>query len=676
MAALNEPGSQNNTPKELELASSIHKNALEDLREQYQEIIKSFERQIADAKNLNNELETKVTELQVDQEALDRVYKGKLEEVDQKLKEAEEKVKAVSEEKKKVKEAMELDTQVKVLNLNSAMEKMKQDHTKELDQMKQKCEISLEDIKYIYQQERISLERRLEKMQSELKLATSNKDTNSTQSQIQDLQTSYIEEIQELNSHLKAFQKQSQEEVQSLTKERDAGVIKSKELQTELTRVKEAYTALQGLYQKAKASLDANEGIQAELKKCKMQITDMKAHIAKLEGSERRLKVMLANKESAFESEKETMKRKFSAERKKATQAHDGYSRAKDECDKKLTQVLQDIIAKDHMISQLTKQLEIVRKEEMKNQSQSKTFEISAIRSVCEEVKDVSKDFSKDLSSNNTKDDLLSSATRVECKKCGCLCLVEEFAEHIEKDCETCCDKVGNEGEAMIMAQSQCVKGKPNRTMTAVIAQPPPEKEKSLIGLMKKLKMTEELLKEMAFKLDTVQQQRDKVQIELDKANAELLSMKIRHPEEFSHTSSCSKRQMVAEQSEKPPIKAPSKENEMSIDLEKSIRQSRSISIVNSAIETSSVQNSSGKKSHMMCKFSNNGNSTTVFNERKNVLIKNTPGSINRAKMCFSPSSSNKKKSKLVDEDTIMTSPGENVKQLPRASFQHSTNFQ
>ena len=140
------------------------------------------------------------------------------------------------------------------------------------------------------------------------------------------------------------------------------------------SNVKEALANMQSLQEqtskelahkleKAKSLIEANEAIQAELKKYKKQVSDMKSYITKMEANERRLKVLLSQKETTFDSEKETLKRKLSAERKKASQAYEGTTRTKDEHDKKAMQMLQEILAKDKQIAILTKQLESVQKE-------------------------------------------------------------------------------------------------------------------------------------------------------------------------------------------------------------------------------------------------------------------------------------------------------------------------
>ena len=369
LSVLKDTNGENNLPKELEMANAMHKKEIEDMKERTAETVQSLERQIQGLKNTNTNYENTIKQLQTTQNETEKSCEAKISEVQTKMKDVEEKLKQAIEDKAKQKEAVELDVQVRLLSLNATMDKLKASHTKELERMKLQGENSLNDIKYIYGQEKMALEARLEKAYNELKITQSNKEGNYSSLNLQDMQSNYLDEIQELNAHLGSFKKQSQEEMNSINKQRDDALNKATYLDHELIKLKEAMRTDQTMHEqssaelshkleKAKSLIEANEGIQGELKRLKKQISDMKAYVTKIEGNERRLKVLLSQKESVFDSEKETLKRKLSTERKKATQAHEGCSRVKDDFDKKKMQILQELITKDEQIATLTKQLE------------------------------------------------------------------------------------------------------------------------------------------------------------------------------------------------------------------------------------------------------------------------------------------------------------------------------
>ncbi len=374
ISVLNNSSGQDRLPKELEMASALHKKEMDDLRESQTSTVQSLERQIVELKTSNADYEAKLKSAQGESQTNSTKWQARVAELEGKLKEQEEKVRLISEEKKKQREAIELDGQMKVMNLNLALEKLKAEHAKEIERTKQQEENTLKDIKYIYGQEKAALEARLEKAHNELKVARSTKEGNDNAANLQEMQAKYLEEIEELNSHLSSFKQQSQEEVETLKQERDEAVERAMELEKELARASGSIRTMQSLHnkssvelsqklEKAKELADANEGVQAEIKKSRKQIADMKAHITKLEANERRLKMMFTQKEANFDAERESMKRKLSAERKKATQSQEGCARAKEDYDRKRVQILQDIVTKDEQIALLNKQVEVMHKE-------------------------------------------------------------------------------------------------------------------------------------------------------------------------------------------------------------------------------------------------------------------------------------------------------------------------
>eukprot|EP00826_Nyctotherus_ovalis_P019827 TRINITY_DN16162_c0_g1_i1.p1 TRINITY_DN16162_c0_g1~~TRINITY_DN16162_c0_g1_i1.p1 ORF type:complete len:585 (-),score=185.01 TRINITY_DN16162_c0_g1_i1:184-1938(-) len=466
LAAFNDSKNSNSIPKELEFASAAHKKEVQTLKEQYKIAIENLERQVADYKRQNEDLEEKISLITLDKEALLTNNKDKFKELEAKLKDANKKVKALTESKKVLQEAMELDTQVKMANLNTSVEKMKAEHLKEMEDVKRKSEASLEDIKYLYHQEKIALERRIEKMQAEMKMLEAQKEADSTQRQLCDLQANYISEIQELNSHLDSFKKQSHDEITALMREKDEKERNIESLEREVSNANEAYIEIETMYKRIAA--EAKETAR-KLEECQSQIIQMQTYIQQLETNEYELKVLLENKESELEIEKESMRQKCSEEK---WQAHESCSKQKIECERRLTQTLHDSVLKDKRIKDLSRQLEAAARK------------------------------------SESTEAILEKGAKVECKKCKELVAVREFGEHVAKGCE----EIGIE-VAISQLKSEKYKFFPSAT-------------ESPLTFEKKVKDMEELLKEVKFKYNLMRQQRDKVQMELDKASAELIKLR------------------------------------------------------------------------------------------------------------------------------------------------------
>ena len=374
LSAFNDSRSSNSIPKELELASAAHKKEMEDLKDQYKLTIESLKRQVIDYKAQNEDLENKVHSLSTDKEALILNTKDQIKDIEAKLLKAEDKVKGLNESKKALQEAMELDTQVKIANMNSFIEKIKAEHMKEMEDMKKKSEASLEDIKYLYQQEKMSLERRIEKMETEMKMREAQKENDNTQQQLCELQANYVNEIQELNLHLDSFKKQSHDEVASLINEREEKQRKVERLEDELNIITEAYTELEAEQQKM-----ITENTQ-KLKEYQYEINEMQTYIQQLETNEYDLRMLLESREK--------------------NKINESYNKQKIDCERRLTQALEESVLKDKYITSLSKQLE------------------SALKK-CEGVETV-----------------MEKGLRVECKKCKELVLIGEFKEHVMKGCD------------------------------------------------------------------------------------------------------------------------------------------------------------------------------------------------------------------------------------------------
>jgi len=190
------------------------------------------------------------------------------------------------------------------------MEKLREEHKKDLDHAKNDSERSLNDIKYIYEQEKEALEARLVKANQEIKNLQGIKEQTANNSVvIRDMQNNYLLEIQELNAHLDAFKKQSYEEIACLKKQRDDAYKKIESLlasngsKNSIGKITSNKALTQGKgKQKNAAVVELSEGIQKELAKLRKQNNDLKSYVTKLEISEKKLKSLLSQKENTVEA--------------------------------------------------------------------------------------------------------------------------------------------------------------------------------------------------------------------------------------------------------------------------------------------------------------------------------------------------------------------------------------
>eukprot|EP01022_Parablepharisma_sp_SALTPOND_P016429 TRINITY_DN2404_c0_g1_i1.p2 TRINITY_DN2404_c0_g1~~TRINITY_DN2404_c0_g1_i1.p2 ORF type:complete len:559 (-),score=63.29 TRINITY_DN2404_c0_g1_i1:1806-3482(-) len=304
-----ESAKRSEIPRELEITNAMYKKELAEAKEKYQEDIKSFQNKIKELELAKAEAESNLKQVATKSALVEREWKLKFEETMGKCKALEWKIKQNEEERKKQSEIAALDAQVKLSNKSVELEKVKAEHQRELDNIKNKCDNALKEIASLHKQEKDSLETRWEEAQAELK-----------QSKLR-----YLEEIHELNAEL------------TDTKQ------KAKYLEEQAQNFK---GLKQRLY-KAKQLLEVSEEMKTELKKARKQIVEMKAYIIKLESNEKRLKGSVSEKVTELEETRVSLKRRLSTERK----------RMQEDFNQERIQIMKELASKGREVDELSRRL-------------------------------------------------------------------------------------------------------------------------------------------------------------------------------------------------------------------------------------------------------------------------------------------------------------------------------
>lgn len=290
ISALRQANSEtNSTPKMLELANEMHKKDMTEMQERHHEAVGSLERQLAEVKQQNADLDSAVKQLSKGKMDLEADIMAKERAYETLKREHDEKVRRLEEERRKLKDAIELDSQLKANNINQVLDKIREEHGKELSRVKAESERALQDIKYIHEQEKIAMADRLDKTAQDLKSLQAVKDNNANMSiSMQSMQNNYLTEIQELNSHLDAFKKQSYEEIACLKKQRDDAYKKIESLIA--AKSVPVAAAKNGQITDRSAKTRQTEETKKELTRLRKQNNDLKSYVSKLEASERKLR--------------------------------------------------------------------------------------------------------------------------------------------------------------------------------------------------------------------------------------------------------------------------------------------------------------------------------------------------------------------------------------------------
>ncbi len=373
MFALKPLSDANKTPQELQIAAELYKKELEEMNALHASALKELNTQIDSLRKSVENKDSTARELGIRCSERDAECARLRSEIEIAAKEAAAKAKRAEEERRKLREAIELDLSLKTSNMNTTVERMKLEHAVELERVKQQSEAAVKDIKYIYEQEKHGLEERLSKSHNEVLELQKQKDQGlmgSTGTQ------NCINEIRELNAHLDAFKKQSQEEIATLKRQRDEAIKRADSMEEELSSLRHTMRNTQMIHEqsaknfrqkleKAQQLIESNENAQTELQKVRKQVADLKNAVAKGDSSEKRLKSVILQKEKELEDERVDHKRKLNSEKKKAIQAHEGYARVKEEYEHKKTAILREISAKDELIGSLSKQLEEAQRKQI-----------------------------------------------------------------------------------------------------------------------------------------------------------------------------------------------------------------------------------------------------------------------------------------------------------------------
>ena len=168
LMALNDNKEYNTIPKELQIASEMHKNELEEVSKIHLTVTNTLKIQIKELKELILTKESTIRELT----KLGYEHEIKLEEKNKELeivrKELNERLRKLDEERGKLITKLEFDETIKTSNWYITLENMKTEHLTEIKKIKEQNENSINDIKKIFDQEKIELKNQLENAQLEI----------------------------------------------------------------------------------------------------------------------------------------------------------------------------------------------------------------------------------------------------------------------------------------------------------------------------------------------------------------------------------------------------------------------------------------------------------------------------------------------------------------------------
>jgi hypothetical protein len=264
----------------------MHKKEMAETKEKAENLAIRQEKLILEYKERVTEYETAIKSFQTKEAENDKRWQAKFLDVEAKRKETEEKLSRTEKEKNRIKESASQDSEVKLNNAMATIEKMIMEHKHEIELMKQDKENSLKEMKYIYENSNLMLESKLENANMEIKLLQSQKTSNDNRN-LNEIQNNYLEEIQELNSQLDAFKKQSEEDVTLYKTQRDEAQKKAEDMEQKLEKVK--------------------FGV-AEHEQLKKQVSEMQSYIARLQNSEKQFKKILTEEAGNMKKKKMLIK--------------------------------------------------------------------------------------------------------------------------------------------------------------------------------------------------------------------------------------------------------------------------------------------------------------------------------------------------------------------------------
>ena len=122
----------NELPRELEIANSVHKKELAEIKDKHQEAINALKTRIKELQAENMAIKEAASQLSMKNELIKREWKVKVEEMNEKHKEIEWRIKQSNEERK----SQQL--------VPKEMEKIKSEYRKKISEMKIKCEDAID----------------------------------------------------------------------------------------------------------------------------------------------------------------------------------------------------------------------------------------------------------------------------------------------------------------------------------------------------------------------------------------------------------------------------------------------------------------------------------------------------------------------------------------------------
>ena len=232
-------------------------------------------------------------------------------------------------------------------------------------------EQALVDIKYLYEQEKIKLEERLEKAVNELRMVRLQHD-NKKESDF--FAERGLNELHELSSRISVLKRQRDEDILDAQKERDEALRRVERLENALKATRETSRVekaegekkAKGLEQKlseTRGKLVDQDRNQGEILKLRKQVTLLKCSLSRAEETAKNYKSLLTDKENEIESERINLKRQLISERKKLHTQREAASKAKDEFEKRRAVLNKELLHLREHIKKYQEHINTLKKE-------------------------------------------------------------------------------------------------------------------------------------------------------------------------------------------------------------------------------------------------------------------------------------------------------------------------
>lgn len=269
-------------PKELEIIDNIHKKELADTKQRQDCIIEQLQNQNEEYKHSIIELEAKINNLLIKNAENEKLCQIKAEEMEKMRKYYEEKHQIFERENSDYKEKATLNAGIKVANLNTILEKTKSEHKHELEKMKKECESTVNELKYIYEKDKLLAKSRLEKAYFEIKILQNQKSNCDSGRNFIGLQNNSVEQTRELDG----LKNKHEEDTNIYMQPRDEEIKNVKDVEQNTPKVKN------GQYLTNK-EVQSNASERVEQRNAKHKTAPLKNYVYKLQNSKKLIKTML-----------------------------------------------------------------------------------------------------------------------------------------------------------------------------------------------------------------------------------------------------------------------------------------------------------------------------------------------------------------------------------------------